>query len=81
MPALENDPRHGRLRSLLAEARTGKGLSQVTLAERLGKTQIWVSRYERGARQISVIEFIDIAQAIGVDPCRLLRKLTNSVNG
>jgi transcriptional regulator with XRE-family HTH domain len=77
MPAvdMETDVRYEQLRALLVQARTDKKLSQVELAERLEKTQIWISRYERGGRGIDVIEFIDIAKAIGVDPCRLLRKL------
>jgi transcriptional regulator with XRE-family HTH domain len=75
MALTETDPRYEQLRALLVKARTDKKLSQVALGERLDKTQIWVSRYECGGRGVDVIEFLDITKAIGVDPCRLLRKL------
>lgn len=78
MDSAETDPRYGQLRALLVKARTDKKLSQVALGERLGKTQIWISRYECGGRGVDVIEFLDIAKAIGVDPCRLLRKIHGS---
>jgi transcriptional regulator with XRE-family HTH domain len=69
------DPRYARLRELLVESRQRKKLTQVELGERLGKDQVWVSKVELGRRQIDVIELLDITQAIGVDPCGLLRKL------
>lgn len=75
MPILENDARYERLRALLKEARERRGLTQLALGKQLAKDQLWVSRYESGRRQLDVIEFMDIARAIGVDFCRLLRKL------
>lgn len=75
MPPTNPDPRYEHLRAVLISARTEKKITQAALGERLGKNQVWVSKYERGARLLDVIEFLDIAHAIGVDPCRLLRKL------
>ena len=60
---------------MLVDARQKKELTQVVLAEKLGKNQVWISKYELGNRQLDVIEFLDIARAIGVDPCRILRRL------
>ena len=74
MPS-EMDPRHQQLRALLIQARQEKKLSQAVLGERLGKTQVWVSNYERGGRGLDVIEFLDVTHAIGVDPHKLLRRL------
>jgi hypothetical protein len=71
----EDDSRYDRLRAELIAARKRKKVSQVALGARLGKDQIWVSRYEVTRRRLDVIEFLDIAKAIGVDPCGLLRKL------
>ena len=71
----KTEPGKVQLRAVLISARSEKKLTQAALGERLGKNQVWVSKYERGARLLDVIEFIDIARAIGVDPCRLLRKL------
>jgi transcriptional regulator with XRE-family HTH domain len=72
----DRDNRYDRLRGLLIAARKAKGLTQIDLATRLRQTQIWVSRYEKGRRGVDVIEFLDIARAIGVNPCRLLRKIS-----
>lgn len=75
MSPTDPDPRYERLRNVLISARSEGKITQAALGERLGKNQVWVSKYERGARQLDVIEFLDIARAIGVDPCRLIRKL------
>ncbi|MBK9617233.1 MAG: helix-turn-helix transcriptional regulator, partial [Uliginosibacterium sp.] len=47
-----HDPNSQVFRQMLAEARTAKGLLQAELAERLRKTQSFVSKYERGERRI-----------------------------
>ena len=44
------------------------GLTQTALGERLNHTQQWVYKYEAGERRLDVIEFIQIARAIGFDP-------------
>ncbi len=41
---------------MLREAREGAGLTQEALAERLGKTQSFVSKCERGERRLDVVE-------------------------
>ena len=78
MPQAAVDPRYEQLRELLIAARLEKKLTQVELAVKLVKHQVWVSRYESSNRKLDVVEFLDIAHAIGVDPCRLLRKLAAS---
>jgi len=75
MPEIHDDPRYEQLRVLLKQERERRGLTQLELGKRLGKDQLFVSRFESGRRQVNVIEFLDIARAIGVDPIRLLRKL------
>lgn len=71
----QTDLRYKRLRTLLAEWREEKGLTQKELAAKLGRDQLWISRYEVGRRQLDAIELLDVCKAIGVDPCRLLRRL------
>jgi transcriptional regulator with XRE-family HTH domain len=41
---------------------------QVEVASRLRNTQTFVSKCERGERRIDVVEFVDYAEALGVDP-------------
>ena len=64
-----------RFKQLLIEARKKAGLTQVELAERLSRPQSYVSKYERGERRLDVIEFLDVAEAIGIEPIEFLRKL------
>ncbi len=65
-------PRQQRLIEFLVEQRKGAGLSQATLAERLGRYQSVVAAIESGSRRIDVIELLDLADAIGFDPHALL---------
>jgi transcriptional regulator with XRE-family HTH domain len=69
--------RYQRFRELLVEARKTKGLSQMALADQLGRVQTFVSKYERGERRLDVVEFLDVAMALGVDPHKVLRQLTD----
>ena len=61
-----------RFRELLIEARNNGGLTQADLAARLGRPQSFVSKYERGERRLDVVEFGDVAKALGIDPVRFL---------
>jgi transcriptional regulator with XRE-family HTH domain len=62
-------------RKLLIEARLKAGLTQTDLAEKLGRLQSYVSKFERGARRLDVIEFLDIARALRADPHAIIRAL------
>jgi transcriptional regulator with XRE-family HTH domain len=67
--------RHKRLRELLKARRKGAGLTQTVVAERLGKPPSYVAKYEGGDRRLDVLELLDVAAAIGFDPCALIRSL------
>jgi len=62
-------------RTLLIDARKKAGLSQAELAKRLAKPQSFVSKFERGERRLDLVEFKAVAEALGFDPLRLLRRL------
>jgi len=72
--------RYDQFRRLLIEARKQAGLTQVELSERLSRPQSFVSKYERGERRLDVIEFFDVARAIGIDPFDLLRVVNDSAS-
>jgi len=38
-----------------------------------------VAKYERGFRHLDVVDFLLIAQALGVDPKRVIRRLKKDV--
>lgn len=65
---------YARLISLLVAARHKAGIRQQALAKKLRKPQSFIAKYEGGERRLDVIEFIAIAEALGADPLRLLRR-------
>jgi transcriptional regulator with XRE-family HTH domain len=67
--------RHKKLCELLKAQRKKAGLTQTVVAERLGKPPSYVAKYELGDRRLDVLELIDLAAAIGFDPCKLIRAL------
>jgi transcriptional regulator with XRE-family HTH domain len=70
--------KYQRLCELLVDARKARGLSQDALAEKLGYVQTVVSKYERGERRLDVIEFLDVAEALGIDPHKVIRQLQSA---
>jgi transcriptional regulator with XRE-family HTH domain len=67
--------RHRRFRALLVAERKAHGLTQTQIAVRLGKPPSYVAKYELGERRLDVLEFLDVAAAIGFDPTELIRNL------
>jgi ribosome-binding protein aMBF1 (putative translation factor) len=67
--------RHERLRKLIKLERTRAELSQEEVAERIGRGQTFVSAVERGQHKLGVLEFLELAEAIGFDPFVALRQL------
>jgi len=70
--------KHTQLRKLLTKARKDANLTQTALAHRLGRRQAYISRIERGERRIDVVEFLDLAHAIGLDPGRFIADFDRS---
>jgi transcriptional regulator with XRE-family HTH domain len=60
---------------LLRRERGEAGLTQEELAKKLRRPQSYVSKYERGERRIDVVEFLEIARAVGFDPNDFLKRL------
>jgi transcriptional regulator with XRE-family HTH domain len=63
------------LQSLLVDARKTMGMTQAELAEALDKPQSFVAKFENGERRIDVIEFVDIAAALGVSAADLIDRI------
>lgn len=66
-----------RLRRMLIEARLGAGLRQADVAAKLGKPQSYVSKIERGEQGITIIELIEMAEAVGFEPSSFLFEFIN----
>jgi transcriptional regulator with XRE-family HTH domain len=71
-------PRHEILRRLLKERRERAALSQQEVANRIGRGQTFVSAVERGQHRVSVLEFLDFAEAIGFDAAAALRSVAKA---
>jgi transcriptional regulator with XRE-family HTH domain len=75
MPRSSRSPRQARLQELLASRRAAAGLSQEDVARRLRRPQSFVSKYETGERRLDVVELLEVAEAIGFDPRKLIADL------
>lgn len=65
---------------VLTSARKNAGILQADLGSKLGKDQSYVSNIERGQRRVDVLEFHELALAIGVDPVELYRRFAQKIN-
>jgi transcriptional regulator with XRE-family HTH domain len=60
-------PAYQRLRDWLVHARHTRQLTQVQLADALGRPQSFVSKYERGERRLDFVEVLEIAAVLEAD--------------
>ena len=56
----------------LISARRKARITQMTVAQSLGRPQSFVSKYESGERALDFAEFVMIARILGVDPYKIL---------
>ena len=69
-----HDSRYRWVIERLVDVRKRQGLSQEAVAERLGKPQQYVSRYETGERRLDIFEYLDAARVLSVDGLALARE-------
>ena len=62
---------YSRLIAALVEARRAAGLRQQDVADRLGRPQAFVSRYETLERRLDVADYAAVARAVDADPVGL----------
>jgi transcriptional regulator with XRE-family HTH domain len=70
-----HSPENERLRSILIAAREKAGLTQAEVAAKLGRPQSFVSKYESGERHLNVMAFVQVCEALGVDPKSIVGRL------
>jgi transcriptional regulator with XRE-family HTH domain len=66
---------HEALRELLKERRFRAKLKQSELAERLGWSQQTVSKIESGQKRVTVVELVELAQALDFDAAAAVRRI------
>jgi len=72
--------RYGIFLKVLREARERAGLTQVQLARKIGETQTFVSKCERGERRIDVIELRTLCRAYGISLKRFVSGLERALD-
>lgn len=60
--------RHRALITVVVATRLEKKITQRDLAERLGRSHSFVSKFESGERRLDTVEFVELAEALKVDP-------------
>jgi len=73
--SLEQD----RLQQLLRHVRQDADLRQTDLADRIGRHQSFVSKYESGERRLDLIELRQVCQALGISLGDFVRKFEESL--
>ena len=68
------------LQELLQQMRRHAGISQTDLANRLGKPQSYVSKYESGERRLDLIELRHICKTLGLSLTEIVRKFESFLN-
>jgi transcriptional regulator with XRE-family HTH domain len=72
-------PAYQRLRETLVAARRSRQLTQADLGRALGRPQSFVSKYERGERRLDLVEVVEIAEALRIDPCDLVTDVKSAL--
>ncbi len=63
----------------IRKARADLGVSQLELARRLEKPPSFVNKIEQLERRLDILEFIAIAQALGLEPGNLVTTIADAV--
>ena len=67
------------LRDMLVQARQARGLFQKDVAERLGKDQTFVSKYEIGERKLDWVEVLSVIELLGLSVGEFLQEYQSRV--
>lgn len=72
-------PQYEVMVMILVEAREIAGITQQTLASRLGVQQSMVAKIESRQRNVSLLEFLAIAKALGAAPDELVQRIERAM--
>jgi transcriptional regulator with XRE-family HTH domain len=67
-----------RLGSLLKEIRLEAKLTQEQVADRLGQSQSYVSKYESGEQRLDLIELDAVCKAVGLELTKFVARYSAS---
>lgn len=67
--------RHRALMSVLRASRLEAGLKQSELSQKLGRAENYITKIETGEQRLQFLDFLEIADALGVDALRLTERI------
>lgn len=79
MPNVMHRHQYELFRKLLIAARDHAKLTQTQVAQRLGKPQSYISKYERGERRLDFTEFLELADIFAIDPVEFIERYRNNI--
>ena len=65
------------LLSSIEKARKESKMTQAEVANKLGQYQSYIAKIENGERRIDLIEFLEIARLISLDPHEMIKNIQN----
>ncbi|MDI9348680.1 MAG: helix-turn-helix transcriptional regulator [Candidatus Symbiobacter sp.] len=77
---MKRNPLYGILHESLTNARIGKNMTQLQIANCLNRPQSFVSKYESGERRLDVIEFLMVCEILAIDPEAVIKELKIAAN-
>lgn len=72
------DDEYRRLINAIRAARTGAGMTQQQLADRLGRPQSFIAKVEGYERRLDIVEFLHVCRALGTDPASFFAELSGN---
>lgn len=70
--------RHEALRRFLRERRRQADVTQHQLAAKMNRYRSFITAVETGQHRITVVEFLDFADALKFDPCAAIRRVRST---
>ncbi|TNL08605.1 XRE family transcriptional regulator [Kosakonia cowanii] len=74
MASLYSDE-YQRVIAALKQARKAQGITQMQLAEALGRPQSFIAKIESGERRLDVVEFVHLARLVGLTVEDVLKEI------
>ncbi|WEN13768.1 helix-turn-helix transcriptional regulator [Rhodanobacter sp. AS-Z3] len=65
-------PDYQAILTILRNLRERAAVTQIELAERVSNTQTFISKVERGERRLDIVEFVEICEALSLNPVTVL---------
>lgn len=75
MPKSVFSKKYDCFRNMLLQARRDAGLTQMGVAVKLERPQSFVSKYECGERRLDLVEFLEIASVLKINPAAFVKRL------